>query len=307
MTESSVPGAGEKSLDMRRSLVRFLRPLGRFVANRLPGGNMLVKAIFDLATPGAERWVQVHGLPLLTNIHDGGIGATLYLQGGYAAGRVDLIRRLVGAGDIAIDVGANIGYFTVQLADLAGSEGRVYAFEPDPRNFRLLMRTVERNRWSHVTAYQQAVSNQSGEMDLYLTRSWASNTLRPQRRIPATRVEVVSLDEALPEIEDVRFVKIDVDGSEARVIEGMAGMIRRSPRLVVLAEYEPGNLRRYLDSPTDLVDIAEANGLKLSAIASTDTGPLPGADRSVLDRVPEHRNLDLVFSSGTCSGCDDDS
>ena len=236
-------------------------------------------------------------MPLLTNIHDNGIGNLLFLQGKYASARVSEIREAVKQGNVVIDIGANIGYFTVLLANLVGPEGKVYAFEPGPRNYGLLQRTIERNGYAHVIAEQKAVSNKAGEFLLYQTGSRAANTLSPGKHISAVKVDMVTLDEFLSDEHDITFIKMDMDGSEPLAIQGMAQLIQRSSSLRVLAEYQPGNLKRYLSNPLDFITIAEQHGLKLAAILDTESGRLPDLVLSSLNHLADDANLDLLFTN----------
>ena len=288
---------GRPTLGVRQSLLRKAFPFAKAVASHIPGGRKLAWSMYKLLTPGAERWMNVHGVPLLANIHDGGIGYTLFLRGEYALTRVSEIREAVKEGDVVIDIGANIGYFTVLLANLVGPGGKVYAFEPDPRNFYLLQRTIARNGWTHVIAEQKAVSNEAGELLLYQTQSWASNTLTPDAHISTVKVQVVNLDDFLSDEPHISFIKMDMDGSEPLAIQGMAQLIQLSPGLRLLAEYEPGNLKRYLSDPLDFITIAREHGLKLTAILDSRNGRLPNLDLAPLKHLADDAYLDLLFTA----------
>ncbi|GAI35578.1 unnamed protein product, partial [marine sediment metagenome] len=207
--------------------------------------------------------------------------------------------EIVKEGDTVIDIGANIGYFTVLLASLVGPKGKVYAFEPDPRNFHLLQRTVERNGWTHVIVEQKAVSNIDGEFLLYQTQSCAANTLTPGEHLSEVKVRVVALDDFLSDEHHVTFVKMDMDGSEPLAIQGMAQLIQRSPGIRVLAEYCPNNLKRYLSNPLDFITIADQCGLKLTAILDCDNGRFTTLDLAHLKQSASNANLDLLFSAST--------
>ena len=292
---------GRFKLNLKQSLMRAAYSFGKTVANHVPGGRKLARGVFNhvynLMPP--EQWINVHGVPLLANIHDHGIGVHEFFQSGYELVRVSEIRKAVKEGNTVIDIGANIGYFTVLLANLVGPKGKVYAFEPDPRNFRLLQRTIERNGWTHVIAEQKAVSNKAGEFTLYQTQSCAANTLTPGEHISAVKVHVVTLDDFLSDEPHIDFVKMDMDGSEPLAIQGMAQLIQRSPNLQVVAEYEPGNVKRYLGNPLDFITITEESGLKLSAILDIDNGRLPNLDLSHLKHLADDEKVDLIFTAST--------
>jgi FkbM family methyltransferase len=250
--------------------------------------------IYKTIYPKAEQWMVVHGVPLLVNIHDYGIGTQLFLYDKYALARVEEIKKIVKEGDIVVDIGANIGYFTVLLAQIVGSRGKVYAFEPDPRNVALLERTIARNGWKNVFVEQKAVSNKKGELVLYQTQSWAGNAMSECDAVSTTKVSVVNIDSILHE-HNVKFVKMDIDGSEPLVIIGMKNMISRSPDLHILAEYQPNNLKRYIDDPMDFITIAKNNGMELEAILDSDKGRFPTLDIDPLLKLDGNKNLDLLF------------
>jgi len=284
----------------RRSLVQAIHHFTWPAVGRIPGARKLAWSVYRLVMPYAEQWIDVHGVPVLTNIRDHGIGTFLFLSlRTYAPARVLEIREIVKEGDTVIDIGANIGYFTVLLASLVGPKGKVYAFEPDPRNFHLLQRTVERNGWTHVIVEQKAVSNIDGESLLYQTQSCAANTLTPSEHVSEVKVRVVALDDFLSDEHHVTFVKMDMDGSEPLAIQGMTQLIQRSPGIRVLVEYCPNNLKRYLANPLDFITIADYCGLKLTAILDSDNGRFTTLDLAPLKQLAINANLDLLFSAST--------
>lgn len=281
-------------MKLKQYLMRVVFPVS-IVVKYIPFGKNIAWRVYCLLTPDSERWVDVHGASLLTNIHDNGIGTGLYLTGKYAMGRIAEIMSAVKEGDTVIDIGANIGYFTVLLAKLVGEKGRVYAFEPDPRNFELLKRTIKQNNFTQVIAEQFAVSNRNGEVSFYQTKSWAANTLNREYNLPSVEVDVVSLDVYLFIERNIRFVKIDTDGSEILAIQGMQNLIKQSPNIRILAEYQPSNLKRYLANPLDFIPLAEKCGLKLTAIMDSEKGRLPNLDLTPLRHLKDNDNLDIIF------------
>ena len=110
---------------------------------------------------------------------------------------------------------------------------------------------------------------------------------------------MVTLDDFLSDECHISFVKMDMDGLESLAIQGMARLIQRSPNLKVLAEYAPGNLKRYLSSPLDFIAIAEQHGLRLAAILQSDSSRLASLDSAPLKHLANNTNLDLLFSTST--------
>jgi FkbM family methyltransferase len=131
-------------------------------------------------------------------------------------------------GMVAYDIGANVGTFTLQLAQLVGPTGHVYSFEPDPSNFAFLQDTVRTNNLSHVTPINSAIAAESGRATFdrrggaFSGRLVAGNTTyhRTQNTIS---VLVASIDDLVRggNIRPPDIVKIDVEGNEALVLRGM--------------------------------------------------------------------------------------
>jgi FkbM family methyltransferase len=154
---------------------------------------------------------------------------------------VNSLRR----GDTVLDIGANVGYYTVIAAKLVGESGRVYAFDPDPSSFSLLKRNVRLNGLQNVVLEQKAVSNESGSIRLYL-----ADENKGDHRIFETsearqfvEVEAVTLDEYFEDYAGrIDFVKIDTQGAEAAIVEGMRGLLEKNPEVVMAVEFDPSAL-----------------------------------------------------------------
>jgi len=92
----------------------------------------------------------------------------LYDIGGYENAETELFESHIREGDVVLDLGANVGYFSLIAAKLVGENGKVYAFEPDPTNFSFLKKSVEINNYENVICEQKAVSNENGKLKLFL-------------------------------------------------------------------------------------------------------------------------------------------
>lgn len=150
-------------------------------------------------------------------------------------------------GDTVVDVGANIGVYTMLAAELAGPAGHVHAFEPDPQSMCYLLTNVSRNGLAErVTLWNLAASDRSANARLYLdvktarTTSLRADAYSPdaQRREPLV-VATAMLDELITQ--PPRFVKIDVEGAELAVLAGAARLLREH-HPVLLVEVLPDNL-----------------------------------------------------------------
>jgi FkbM family methyltransferase len=160
-------------------------------------------------------------------------------------------------GDVAIDVGANIGYYTLLFAKCVGAAGHVHSFEPDPTNFRLLSRNVTHNGYRNVTLHHCAVWSELSELRLYLSddnrgdhRSYASEEARE-----SIAIEAVRLDDALAAIPRVDLIKMDIQGAEFHALRGMQALLERNPDVRLAMEFWPGGLARAGGSAQALLDL----------------------------------------------------
>ncbi len=191
----------------------------------------------------ARGVVTVHGRRMVLDRLD-----SLSIQSGayeYFASQI-LLPRLVRRGQVAVDVGAHIGYYTIILADLVGPRGRVHAFEPDRANFALLRRNVALNHHRNVRLERAAVSERGGEVTLYL----AHENLGDHRLFDyyhdrkGVRVKSLRLDDRLSS-ERVDFVKMDIQGAEYVALQGMTELLRRTREVVLLTEFAPRLLAQF--------------------------------------------------------------
>jgi FkbM family methyltransferase len=160
----------------------------------------------------------------------------IYLNEGFSDGSIaEKFIRFLKPGMIAVDCGAHIGEYTLLFAHLVGSNGRVYAFEPDPRVFKILKENVSINNLHNVVLNNIALSDFCGETDFLLnTDPTASSLVKAGNHIiESTRVSVTTLDSFIQEnkITKIDALKIDVEGAEEAVLNGAKE---------VLSHFEPG-------------------------------------------------------------------
>lgn len=212
-----------------------------------------------------SRWVRLavgpcHGLTwtrtdvgheILVPIEDW-IGRAIYLVGDLDRKISRLIARIVRPGDTVIDIGANLGLITLQLAALVGPNGLVHAFEPNPALCELLSQTLERNAARNVRLHSYALGLETGRLPLMIPDGNAGRgSLISDARAGWRRVEVVvrPLSEVIAEfgVGPVRFLKIDVEGFEAEVLKGARAWLLSSPPDAILFELNRPDLDFWAD------------------------------------------------------------
>jgi FkbM family methyltransferase len=175
-----------------------------------------------------------------------------YTHGDYEPEVTAALSRLVSPGDICVDAGAHYGYFTLLLAKLAGPGGRVYSFEAETGNARVLRENVRANDLlTFVTVEHAALAARNGQVDLHaaslgsqewtLNESFAHREGRPPVDIPTERIRAVRLDEYLADVPDLDVIKMDIEGAEADVIPAISEFLeRRRPAFVLEFHREVG-------------------------------------------------------------------
>lgn len=199
--------------------------------------------------PEEKRLVHVNGYKMFVHTEEykgiDGIAQQLVFQGTYEKYTTILFKRLVTEGMNVIDIGANIGYYTLLAAKLVGEKGRVFAFEPEPRNYALLLRNIELNGYNNVIAQQKAVSNKAGKVKLFLDRleSGAHSLYKVREEaLEAVVVNAISLDGFFKDKEyPINVIKVDVEGAEMMVLLGMTKIVENNDNLKFFTEFcHPG-------------------------------------------------------------------
>src|SRR3990167_1916537 len=113
-----------------------------------------------------SNFAMVQGHKMLLDSKD---SLNLSLYGIYEEYETELIQKEIQKGDVVLDIGANIGYYTLIFAKLVGENGKVFAFEPDPTNFDLLKQNVENNGYKNVVLDRKSVSDKNGRLKLFLS------------------------------------------------------------------------------------------------------------------------------------------
>ena len=168
-----------------------------------------------------------------------------YVFGTYEPGVVQGLEELVQPGWTAVDVGANIGYFTLLMANRVGPQGKVIAFEPLAENFRILKENIQLNDHRNVVAENLALMSRTGRIELRSATpgaiTWvASVKIDQNSAVESQSVEAVTLDEYVQRkgIAKVDFLKIDVEGAEASVLEGATSVLDRDKPILLIEMHE---------------------------------------------------------------------
>ena len=174
--------------------------------------------------------------------------------------KIRLIKKTVKPGMTVIDVGANIGFYSMLLSRLVGPSGKVIAYEPEDHNFSLLKRITRKKQ--NVTIRHAACGEKTGKLNLYVSadmnidhQTYDANLGRDVHEVPC-----VAVDEDLDEKERIGFIKIDIQGYDYFALKGMRRTIQRSPDLILVGEFWPYALRKAGVEPKDYIHFLEELG-----------------------------------------------
>jgi FkbM family methyltransferase len=278
MNVARIESADENTLRSNRvaRMARRLLPQSLKVA-----GKRMLLGLIDPRTELPRFVAKDTGIVKLTtqtsegtmvfDARDAGVGWRIAIEGGWEPDESRCFRSIVKRGDLAVDAGANIGWYTLLLSGLVGESGCVVAFEPDPRNFELLCETIQLNgRGSRVTAYQLALLSDERTIEFERSReNFGDHRVRfqppkssgPDQYSETTR-QVISvkgrtLDRVLEEHtvlgegRPIKLVKVDCQGSEPSVIGGAQQTLGRTAYLAI--EYWPYAIRRSGFDPFALI------------------------------------------------------
>jgi FkbM family methyltransferase len=179
----------------------------------------------------------VHGFRFTCDLADW-IGQYVFVTGAYEEPTSALMAELVRPGDLAVDVGANVGFFTLLLSRLVGESGRVIAFEPMPHALDRLRAHVALNRCNNVVIRDCALGSEAGTSQLYLGPRHHTSTasLKPRPGAATVDVACTTLDEALGAESLVACLKIDAEGWEPEVLAGAGRVLAQESAPFVIAE-----------------------------------------------------------------------
>ncbi|HWD23850.1 MAG TPA: FkbM family methyltransferase [Acidimicrobiales bacterium] len=288
--------------DRLEALARDVFGMAVRTEQRLEGIGATAQGAHDRAVEALQKAAQidqllrsrsrVFGHEMFLDPTDSIVSPYLLRDGYFEPYETALIASEIRQGDVVLDIGANIGYYTLILARLVGDHGRVYAFEPDPANFHLLKKNVRANGYQNVVFIKKAVSDASGSLNLYLCpdnkgdhRVYDSHDDRTSIAIEAT-----TIDEQFAEFQgEINFIKMDIQGAEGRAVRGMRRMLERHRDVKIITEFWPAGLKRSgIDARDYLADLDQL-GFQLFRIDEDEETTEPTSSEELLRRFPDSR------------------
>lgn len=226
--------------------------------DKFPLANAAYEALYRRLKPEGIVLIELQNRQMYADSNDRYFTPQLMIDGIHAPYETETFKREVKEGMTVVDLGAHWGYYTTLVAELVGKKGKVFAFEPNPHNYHILVKNMEVNEYKNVVTTQKAVSDQVGVTKLFLApgNSGDHRIYDPDEERDFVEIETVSLDEFFKNRDGrIDLIKIDTQGAEMAVLQGMGNVILENPDLKIITEFWPMSLRKFGYSPEEYLNL----------------------------------------------------
>ncbi len=206
---------------------------------------------------------DINSYKMALYLSDKGIARELFIHGKREVSGTDLLynNNLVEAGEIVLDIGANIGYFALIESELVGDKGKVYAVEPSFVNYERLKENIAINGFDNIATYNLAIGDKQGKAKMYVSNrsNWSRLIERelPDKINDVIEVELETVDSFLEDKAKPTFIRMDVEGYEINIFRGMPKTFQLE-KLSVFVELHPAILSK--EEIAEIFDLFERNG-----------------------------------------------
>jgi FkbM family methyltransferase len=215
--------------------IHFLKRITNLLRNTPLSSNPFLINLQEriLSVIYSQKKVEMDGFSIKIHSPREFISKKLILNKSFERREIQILNSVIKPGDIVLDVGANIGIYTLYLSRAVGKAGKVFAFEPDPENFEILQENIQINECNNVTAFPVALGDTSTYKNLYVCSSNKdfqsfSDLSASTKSIP---VQVERAEDLIVE-KEISLMKLDVEGSEPLVWKGMGSI---KPKFLLLS------------------------------------------------------------------------
>jgi FkbM family methyltransferase len=243
---------------------------------------------------GARLYAYLDPRTALTTLHDGQLifvdpldeqlTPSIVAYGLWESWIERAIRGLLKPGDRVIEVGANVGYYTLIMGALIGPTGRLDAYEANPQMARLLRRSVVcSGRADSVIVHEQIVADRPGMMQLYVCDRYGGSGNLVEHGwgmgddTQVVEREAVRLDDVFAD-QNIDFIRIDTEGAELLILNGALGLLRRCPTIKLCIEWSVSMMSARGDLPGLVAALDEMQfrfwRVELSGLAAMTVGEL---------------------------------
>ncbi len=212
------------------------------------GARMALKAIINSFYIYFCRYVlkrdyvikRIHGYRMKLSIDEKkkGIAKGLVLFGVREEDQLLIIKNEIKRGMVVLDIGANIGYYTLLLESLVGPQGKIYAYEPSSENFNHLKDNIKlNNKENIIEVFHAGISDQTGSETLYLSEqsnihnfitAYLPRSADESGKVDVEEVDMFDIDTLIKDKRPVNFIRMDTEGYEVKVFRGMKSFVKQT-------------------------------------------------------------------------------
>ncbi len=253
---TSIATSSSKKLDELPEFINGNSVKSKTVISGFPGGVTSVYADDFVFGVPSEEW---------------GLAAWLSLYGHFEYGSETLFEKLIKPGMTVLDVGANLGIYTLR-ALRAGCE--VYSYEPTPSTYNILLNNIKANGFAETGrshAFNLAVSDKEGTAEFCVIDGicgqsnsfYSSDNIDIKEKI---QVRTAVLDELLSDVPKIDFIKMDIEGAEYAALIGMKKLLSKNPNVKILMEFAPCHMVRANVKPEAMLELIKELGFNYYSI-----------------------------------------
>ena len=227
--------------------------------------------IYNYLNPKKIILIRFKNKKLFVNSNDPVITPSLFLNGTYEPFETKIFMNLIKENDILLDIGANIGYYSIIAASII-KKGKIYAFEPEPHNYDLLTRNIKINGYNNIIPVQKVVSNFNGKVKMYIDNKNTGSHSLSQENVANLKnyleVNSIKLDDYLEGINQrkVDIIKMDVQGAESQVIDGLTKTLHHNTSIKIIMEFWPKGLINMEITPIKFLQKIKTLGFKIAVL-----------------------------------------
>lgn len=227
--------------------------------------------LYRTVRPRSPRIVQLPDFRLWVDPSTaGGVVPWLLLDDIHEPSETQCIRDNLARGGTFVDIGANIGYYTVLAAKLVGAEGKVFGFEPEPVNYSTLQKNIALNELANVTAEPLACSDRFAEIPLYLDGGNAGGHHLHDAGDGSVSsiIRTVTLDGYFRDYDrPIGLVKMDIQGHEPAALRGMLSLLRKHPETNIITEFDAPMIAAAGESPEQYLAELQSLGYRFTILS----------------------------------------
>lgn len=248
-----------------------------------------------------NRWVHDFGkFKMVLDKTDVDISKQIKVHGWYEDEKFEseIFSDHLKQGMTVLDLGGNIGFYTMLARSIVGPHGKVISFEPFPSNANLIRSSIEENSFDNVTVVEAAVSDKIGKTILYLSPDACSehsilnlnfnyNSETIQKNI---HVDTITVDNYLAKNIGnfkVDFIKMDIEGSESKAIEGMKKVLEENKKMNLMTEFWPNGFKVEGNDPLDFLEAIGGFGFEINNIDNLTKSVCPVSPKRMMEIVEE--------------------